>query len=342
MATVGEDLLKLNIKESSFSPVFLFYGDEDYMKKYYLQKIKQKAVGDNLPEFNLHEIDGTRASVDELIEQAMLVPMMSDYALIIIHDFDFSNVSEEKIEELSASLCSGTIMLFYYQSVKPNAQRSAWKKVIKLFKEKGSVIKFEKKDSRELTKIVMSASKKRGCLIPQYLAARFVERVGDDLNLLLNEVNKLCALKGEGEITQEDIEAVTVKTLDASAFDLTKALIDGNPDTAFLLLHELIDQKQEAVMIMGAVNSAYIDMYRVKTASEKGLDALAVANFYPYKAEWRLKKAAFNAKKLSLSQLRRSIHVLCEADTMLKSVQNDSTVVLDEVIVKLLLIAARG
>ena len=341
MATIGEDLLKLNIKEGKFPKTYIFYGDEDYMKKYYLQKIKQKAVGDNLPEFNLHEIDGTRADIDDVIEKSMIVPMMSDYALIVVNDFDFGSVKEDKINEFFDALCDGNIVLFYYQSVKPNQQKASWKKAMKLFKEKGNVVNFSKKDSRELAKIAMSAAKKRGCFIPQYLASKFVERVGDDLNLILNEINKLCAMKGEGEITAEDIEAITVKTLDSSAFDLTKALIDGNPDRAFDILHELLDQKQEPIMIMGAVNSTYIDMYRVKVASNKGLDALTVSNFYSYKAEWKLKKAAYNARNLSITQLRRSINVLCEADKSLKSVQNDASVILDETIVKLLLIAAR-
>ena len=342
MATIGEDLLKLHIKEGKFSPAYLFYGEEDYMKRFYLEKIKKKAVGDNLPEFNLHTVDGSKASIDEITELSMSLPMMNDYMLIIVEDFDFSTASNEKIEALFAGLGEGVIMLFFCQSIKPNQQKSAWKKAMKLFKEKGSVVKFDKKDARELAKIAVSAAKKRGCYFPQYLAASFIERIGNDLNLFKNEVDKLCAMKGEGEITAEDIDAITVKTLDASAFDLTKALIGGNPNQAFDILYELIDMRQEPIMILGAINSTYIDMYRVKVASQKGLEPAAVANFYSYKADWKLKRAAYSAKNLSISQLRRSIHVLCEADEKCKSVGEDATVVLDETVVKLMLIAARS
>ncbi|MBE6818746.1 MAG: DNA polymerase III subunit delta [Ruminococcaceae bacterium] len=343
MAAIGEDVLKLHIKDAKFSSAYIFYGEDDFMKRFYLDKIKAKAVGDNLPEFNLHVLDGTKAGIDEILELAMSIPMMSDYVLVIVNDFDFSSVSDEKIEELFASLGEGIIMLFYSQTVKPNMQKGAWKKAMKLFKEKGSSVKFEKKDARELAKIAMSAAKKRGCYFPQYLAASFVERVGNDLFLIKNEVEKLCAMKGEGEITAADIDAITVKTLDASAFDLTKALISGNPNKAFDILNDLKQQREEAIMILGAINSSYIDMYRVKVASQKGLEPAAVANFYSYnKADWKLKRAAFNAKNLSVSQLRRSINVLCDADEKLKSVNNDATVVLDETLVKLMLIAARS
>ena len=342
MAAIGEDLLKLQIKERKFSPAYIFYGDEDYMKKYYLSRIIAAAVGDNLPEFNLHRVDGTKSDIAQITLLAMSVPMMNDYVLIIVNDFDFTGVTNEEIEELFASLGEGVIVLFYSQSVKPNQQRAAWKKAMKLFKEQGSSVKFEKKDARELKKIAISAAKKRGCYFPQYLASQFIERVGNDLNLVVNEIDKICAMKGEGEITAEDIDTICVRTLDASAFDLTKALIDGNPSTAFHILKDLAGQKQEPIMILGAVNSAYIDMYRVKVASQKGLQADAVANFYTYNASWKLKKAAYNAKNLSLSQLRRSINVLCEADEKLKSVAASPEVVLDETILKLLLIAARS
>ena len=267
MAAIGEDLLKLHIKEKKFAPAYIFYGDEDFMKRYYLNKIKQTAIGDNLPEFNLHEVDGSKTTLDEIGQLSLIVPMMNDYALIIVYDFDFSSVKdEEKISDFFQSLTQGNILLFYYQSCKPNQQKSAWKKAMKLFKEKGDVVKFDKKDARELAKIAMSAAKKRGCFLPQYLASKFVERVGDDLNLLIQEVDKLCAMKEEGEITAEDIERITVKTLDASAFDLTKALVSGNPTKAFEILYDLIGQKEEPMFILGAINSSYIDMYRVKVA----------------------------------------------------------------------------
>ncbi|MBR2590249.1 MAG: DNA polymerase III subunit delta [Clostridia bacterium] len=343
MAAIGEDLLKLQIKEGKFSPTYVFYGEEDYMKHFYLEKIKAKAVGDNLPEFNLHTVDGSKAGIDELIALALSVPMMNDYVLIIVNDFDFAGTALEKIDELFASLGEGTIMLFYYQIIKPNQQKSAWKKAMKLFKEQGSSVNFEKKDSRELAKIAISAAKKRGCYLPQYLASAFVERVGNDLHLIKNEIEKICAMKSEGEISREDIEAITVRTLDASAFDLTKALIDSNPTGAFDILGDLHDQRVEPMMILGAVNSVYIDMYRVKVASQKGVPVDAIANFYTYKASWKLKKAAYNAQKLSISQLRRSIYVLCDADQKLKSVpQEQYSVVLDETVLKLMLIAARS
>lgn len=340
MAAIGEDLLKLNIKERKFSPAYLFYGEEDYMKKYYLDLIKKKAVGDALPEFNLHEIDGSKTDIDEIMQLAISVPMMNDYVLTVVNDFDFSGINDKKINELFSSLEEGSILLFYSQTVKPN-QKGAWKLAIKRIKEVGSVIRFDKKDSRDLAKIAISAAKKRGCYIPQYLATSFIERVGTDLNLIKNEVDKLCAMKGEGDITAEDIDKITVRTLDASAFDLTKALISSNPNKVFDILNDLYDQRREPIMILGAVSSAYIDMYRVKVAQEKGLDAQAVANFYSYKADWKLKRAAYNAKNLSLSQLRRSINVLCESDELLKSFQSDPSVVLDESMMKLMLIAAR-
>lgn len=50
-----------------------------------------------------------------------------------------------------------------------------------------------------------------------------IERCGSDLNLLLNELDKLSALAGTGEITRSHIEAAGYKNLEASVFDLAKA-----------------------------------------------------------------------------------------------------------------------
>lgn len=55
-----------------------------------------------------------------------------------------------------------------------------------------------------------------------------VEQCGDELHLLLNELDKLCALAGEGEITREMIETAGTKNLEASVFDLSKAILQNH------------------------------------------------------------------------------------------------------------------
>lgn len=342
MGVIGEDLLKLNIKERKFSPFYLIYGDEGYTKKHYLELIKEKTVGKELADLNLHIIEDGATTLEEIGEMARGIPIMSDYTCIVVNDFDFSDADDKKLKALFEDINETSVVVFYMQTLRFTQTDDMCKKAYKLISKYGSVLKFDKKDSRDLARLAMSAAKSRGCFLPQYLAAEFVNRVGNDMNMVRNEVEKLCSYVSQGEITKADIEAVSVKTIDEKAFNLSKAITRNNPNEAFAVLADLYAQRTPSVMIFGAVVSSYVDMYRVKTAVEAGHTAMAVDNYYPYgKFDWKLKNAAYTAKRLSISQLRRSINVLCEADTLLKTTQNDDKTIIEETIVKLMLVAAR-
>lgn len=113
-------------------------------------------------------------------------------------------------------------------------------------------------------------------------ARLLIEQCGEGLYRLLGELDKLCAiaLEWEGkanEITRDMIEAAATKNLEASVFDLSKALLQGRYDGAYRILDRLFFQREEPVAILGVLISAYADLYRVKVADAAGEPAESLA-----------------------------------------------------------------
>ena len=54
--------------------------------------------------------------------------------------------------------------------------------------------------------MLSDAAKKRGCSFGEIAARYLIEISGTDLSTLQNELNKLCAFVGSGEITKETVE----------------------------------------------------------------------------------------------------------------------------------------
>ena len=153
---------------------------------------------------------------------------------------------------------------------------------------------------------------------------------------MLNELDKLCAYAAGREITREDVDAVCIKSVEATAFDMIKSLLRGNYADAYQMLDTLFAQKTEPVMIAGALISSYVDMYRAKAALASGERTEAVAQAFNYKGrEFRLRYAAQDASRLTLEQLRECLDVLGEADESLKSTRADKRLVLEEAMLRL-------
>ena len=52
MAKIGETELKNRIKSGDFSPIYMLYGEESYLKEHYVSKLKGKILDPAFADFN--------------------------------------------------------------------------------------------------------------------------------------------------------------------------------------------------------------------------------------------------------------------------------------------------
>ena len=91
------------------------------------------------------------------------------------------------------------------------------------------------------------------------------------METLVRETDKLISYRVQGEITRADVELVTHKSLEASIFDLSKALLgSGGRTRAFQILNDLFTQREEPTRVLSVLSGAFIDLYRAKAAHNAG------------------------------------------------------------------------
>lgn len=342
MGELNELQLKRSIKERKFSPLYLLYGEEMYTKKFYCESIIKSAVEPELRDFNYHFLDGAQTSLDDIYAQDLNMPMMSEYSCVYVEDYPFDKMSKsdlKKFGELLSDLNENCILIFYDAQGIFNGKVSAKaREACKLISENGSVINFKRKTAGDIAKILVRGCKDRGCDMSYATANYLVTCSGDDLNTLLNEIEKLCAFAGNREIVKSDIDLICTKTLDAKVFDLSAAILRRESARCFEIIESLYEQKEKPESIIGALSSNYINYYRVKTALDSGHSPSTVAQFFDYKRNaWLLDKCASNARRMSLRCIEECLESLAQADIILKTTACDSRIVIEELVVKLML-----
>ena len=90
-------------------------------------------------------------------------------------------------------------------------------------------------------------------------------------------------------------------------------------------------------MIMGALVSTFVDMYRVKLAQETGHKPSDLKSVFPvaYKSDFKLRNAAKRAERYTLKSLERSLEILSRADFKLKSIFDDNRIVFEKLLIEL-------
>lgn len=236
MAKLNEATFRAQLKSGALSHVYMFYGEESYLKQHYVEQLKKKIVNPAFADFNLHQYEGGRTSLDDILMDAQMVPMMSEYQLVIVHDYplDKSKEDREKLKEYFTDISETSVLVFWFDSIEVDAKKDAkWNAVINGFAKAGDAVNFEQRTEAELVRLIVKSAGRKGCTISNDSARYLISVVGSDLQTLFNELEKICVYVREGEITRQHIDELAVKSLQARVFDLSKFILKGDSDSAY-------------------------------------------------------------------------------------------------------------
>ena len=345
MPVMDEAALKAQLKIGPLSRVYFLYGDDDYLKQHYVGQLVKASLGGKENDFNLHRLPGKDLDIDQLADAVLQLPLFSKRKCVVVNDLDLgamSAASHAKFMDLLAQLPDTCVLILWYSGITPSLSAAKYKQALEPIKKTGSVVQLGHRDAASLSRMLCDGAKRRGSSLSAPNARMLLERCGNDLNLLLGELDKLCAYCQGREIEPTDIDRLAVRTLDSSAYDLVRAVNRQNADRAFALLDELYTQKIEPVMILGAMASSYINMYRAKCAVVAGMAPADFAKRLGAKRPDSLKYAASDASRLEIGQLRNSLDILDRADALLKTSRCDGRIVLEQAVTELMASAKRG
>ena len=339
--------LKTQIRERRFSPLYVLYGDEQMMVKHYTAKLVEAVAGKQPNDFNYHVFSGD-IDLERLDAATQLVPFMSEYNCVLLDDIFFDRLTDSgcaMLLEILKRQVDTTVVILSMPSNVPASKKgeATFKSVVKLADKNGSVLCFEALSDMEVEQYIAKWANENGRRISRSSADRLITLCGRDLTRLKNEVAKLSAYAKGEEITLEDIERLATVNVEQRVFDLADAVISGQGDKAFNVLDRLFTLREEPMILMYLMCSSYIDAYRMRAAGESGVTQKQVASDFSYKNRaFALNRAAKASVRLSTDALRKSLAVLLEADTALKTTSADERITLEQTIARLLLIAREG
>ncbi len=344
MPTVYEDELRSDIKNRSFAPVYLIYGDDSYLKNHYKDTLAKKA-SDGDPFFNFQKFEGD-TDLQEVFDAVNQFPMMAERKSDVINDFDFSKGDFERFLDLISNANETCVLIICFDAVPFDAKKgNKEKKIISAVeKNAGKCAEINHRTIGAIIKMLSDGAKKRGCVFGDRACRHLIEIVGLDLNTLKNELDKLCAYVESGDISKEIVEQIVVKSIDASVYDYVKQIFAGDISGALRQLDDMFFMRIEPMAILSVTASSYVDIYRAYAANIKGVTKSDIATDfkYPHNKLFLIDRAQQSLKKFDNTKLQLSLECIAEADKSLKSFGYDAHNVLEQLTVKLVYILTKG
>ena len=336
---LNEKTLWKNIKSGDLLPVYLIKGSENYLKQKYANLLADSVVPAGLEAFNYHKLNGEDTSVDEISECVEMLPAMCERTCVFVHDFDFDGTNDgqkDKLIQLFSDLPDTCVLIFWQDTKGFSTKTKKAKEILALMEKAGAVCDLDARGQQDLVRFIGQECKRRERSITLASAQYLLDCVGEDMSNLINEIEKLCNYCPEA-ITNADIDELAVKSVESTAFKMIDALLAGNYDAAFTSLHILFEQRTEPTMILGAMVSTYVDMYRAKVVEQKGASVSVLKELFPvaYKSDFKLRNAAKRASRYSMASIRESLELLAAADKKLKSSFEDNQIVFEKLLIEL-------
>ena len=341
--TAGYQKLKKDLSQGGTpGQLYIFHGEETYLRDYYLGKLRELLLSGGMGEFNLHEIGAKEMSPHALEEAVDCLPMMAERTLIQVTDYDLFKAGEKDREEyirIFSQLPGYCCVVFVYDLI--DYKGDARTKLAAALKQHGAVVNFVRQDQGDLVDWVRRRFRALGKDIDSRLALDLIFLCGDLMNNLVGEIEKIGAYAKQKHITRADIEAVATPQLDAVVFRMTDAIGEGSFDRAMAVLGELYQMQEPPIKIMWSLGRQMRQLYSARLVLEQrrgASDLAALWGLKPYPAE----KLMNSAKRFSLPWCRRAVIRCGQTDLAMKSTGQDGQELLTTLMLELANPASKG
>ena len=312
---------KADLSAGTVGCAYIFYGEESYLREYYLGELRKKLVPAGFEEFNYHRLEGKDLTVQALTEMAEAMPMLSERTLIVVTDFDIFKLGEEQREKLTALLDDVPpycCMVFVYDTVayKPN---KTMKKLCKAIGDHVQAVEFRAQDSNDLIAWIARRFRALDKEIDRQTAEYLIFTCGGLMTGLVPEISKIAAYAKGKAITQKDIDDVADPVLSAEVFRLSDAVLQGNYDLAASILGDLLKMQTEPIMILAALGSQLRRIYTARLAIDSGKDKYWLMELWDMKSDYPAKLLLNAAKRTTAGWCADAVKMCQVLDRRMKS-----------------------
>lgn len=236
--------LNADIKSGELKQIYLLYGEENYLKKQYRDRLRAAIAGEE-DSMNVSVFSEKGIDVREVISIADTMPFFAERRLIVIENSGFFKKASPELAEYMEQVPETTCFIFVEEEVDKR------NKLYKTVSKHGYVSEMKRQDDRTLTRWVMGLVKREGKQISESAARHLIQTTGDDMENLQQELEKLfCYTMHESVIRQEDIDTICTTQITNHIFDMVDAVAEKRQQDALQYYYDLLVLREPPMRIL--------------------------------------------------------------------------------------------
>lgn len=325
--------LAISFNQKEFAPLYLFYGEEDFLIEGAVNLLVGHAIDQSSRSFNLDILYGGDVDVRDVVSHASLFPMMAERRAVVVRDADKLVTSELSREILLRYLehpLPSTILVFIMETVDMRLT------IFKAFQERGVVVEFKQLYENQIPDWIAKRVEKFGRRITPEACQLMQAHVGKSLREIHNEIEKLFVYVGEKKVIEVgDVAAVVGMSRMYNVFELQKAIGQGNLAWSIEIVEHMLDAGELPLGIIVMLTWYFQKLWVLPSLQKQVRSEYELASAL-HVSPYFIKEYIAAARRFPPSHIEHAFTALLEADATLKSTQEDPKLVMTTLVYKLI------
>lgn len=266
--------------------LYLIVGEDQELINFYLNKI-MKEIG--LDEEKKINYDMNTSSISDILDEVSMISLFSSEKVVIGYNFDIGKINDNDRDYLIRYLNNNNSNDRYIILIAGKVDGRS--KDYKIFKDKFKIIDLLQVDNgKDIYKYVEDYIKDRGYKIDKYNLDYLVELLGNDINNINNEIDKiLLYLNDDQVISREVIDKLVSDNIDNIMYEFTNAVLDRDYEKISKMYNDFKIENVGYDYLIGSLGNALRGALVIKILYNQGNSNNEIAKFIG-KKEFYVKK----------------------------------------------------
>lgn len=311
------------IRTAQITGAYLFYGEEVYLKRHYLDKIRKICCPDaSLEAFNHVVVHG--GDLDAFLRELSAPALFGGVRLVELRDTDFSKIKSGALSALCDALAGVDDITAIIDTLPDELPAGTPKKpsaVLNALAKSASAVEFARQTPQRLAAWAGRHFAAEGIAANAEVCRMLVDTCLPDMYTLSGEIAKLTAyLKASGQntLTPQVIREVASPNKIFGAFDFANAILAGDSAGALAAFADMKSRKEKPENILGTLSRITGEMLAVRALSDAGMSRAEIGAALKI-SDYPLGLRLSAARKSTPERLKAAADACFEADLKLKS-----------------------
>lgn len=316
-----EQELEKQLQTGSFQPVYFFFGEEPFLVERAGRRVMERAVDPSMKDFNLNVYYGADCKETEILDTAQTLPMFSERRVVVVRQADkLPAATQEGLLTYLANPCAETCLIFL--AAKPDLRRKFFAEL----KKQPGALEFKKLYDNKLGPFISGEAGVQGKKIDAAGAEMLAFMVGNNLQELVSQVEKAALYIGNRPVIGvEDVKAIVSQSKNFTAFELARFMGEKNLPKSLATLQSMLQNGEEAVMILGALASHFRRIWRIRELLDQKMSAADIGKQLKIH-QFFLNEQVTQARKYPVAELVALFERMYQGDIAVKTGTSSVTV----------------